>query len=92
MKGGKLFSFLGLAHCHPPSNRLHDGEIADRLGVEVLLEYAAGDRDPPRSTERRVTIGCRASLSGIIYLSIDRPARTLAIQSCQPLSIDRTPH
>ncbi|HWO28237.1 MAG TPA: hypothetical protein VNO32_05520, partial [Candidatus Acidoferrum sp.] len=57
----KLFSFLGLAHCHPPFNRLHDGEIADRLGVEVLLAYA-GDRDPPRSTERRATINCHAPL------------------------------
>jgi hypothetical protein len=71
MKGGKLFSFLGLAHCHPPFNRLHDGEIADRPGVEVLLAHAAGDRDLPRSTERRATINCHAPLRGIDYLSID---------------------
>src|ERR1700738_2616676 len=92
MKGGKLLSFFGLAHCHPPSNRLHDGEIADRLGVEALLAHSAGDGDPPRSTERQVTIGCHASLSSIFYLSIDRFSDTLAIQSCQPLSIDRTRH
>src|SRR5712671_7603010 len=72
VKGGKLFSFLGLAHGHSPIHRLLNGEIADRLGVEALLAHAAGDRDPPRSIEQRVTIGCHASLSGTIYLSIDR--------------------
>ena len=51
---------------------MDDGEIADRLGVEVLLAHAAGDRDPPRSIELRVTIGCHAPLSGKFYLSIDR--------------------
>jgi hypothetical protein len=62
-----------------------DGEIADRLGVEALLAHAAGDRDPLRGIEQRVTIGCHASLSGVIYLSIDCSGDTLAIQPCQPL-------
>jgi hypothetical protein len=43
VKGGKLLGFLGLAHCHPPFSRLHDGEIADRL--EALITRASGDRD-----------------------------------------------
>jgi hypothetical protein len=43
VKGGELFSFLGLAHCHPPFNRLHHGEIAARLGVEALLAHAASN-------------------------------------------------
>jgi hypothetical protein len=60
---------------------LHDGEIADRLGVEVLLAHAAGDRDPPRSLERRVTISCHAPLSGMDYLSIDRTLIRL-LSSC----------
>jgi hypothetical protein len=36
-----------------------------------LLAHAAGDRDLPRSTERRATINCHAPLRGIDYLSID---------------------
>jgi hypothetical protein len=36
-----------------------------------LLARAVGDRDPPRSLERRVTISCHAPLSDIDYLSID---------------------
>src|SRR5258705_10810983 len=42
VKGGELFSFLGLAHSHPPVQRLLNGEIADRPGVEALLAHAAG--------------------------------------------------
>jgi hypothetical protein len=69
---------------------LHDGEIADRLGVEVLLAHAAGDRDLPRSTERRATINCHAPLRGIDYLSIDRPAiRSLSNHVNLYLSIER---
>ena len=68
---------------------MHNGEIADRFRVETALAYAAGDRDPPRSLERRITISCHAPLSGTNYLSIDRGGDTSAVQSCQPLSIDR---
>jgi hypothetical protein len=55
-----------------------------------LLAHAAGDRDPPRSIEQRVTIGCHASLSGI-NLSIDRSSliRSLSNHVNLYLSIER---
>jgi hypothetical protein len=56
-----------------------------------LLALVAGDRDPPRSLERRITIGCHASLSGIDYLSIDLSLiRLLSSRVNFYLSIEQT--
>jgi hypothetical protein len=55
-----------------------------------LLAHVAGDRHPPRGLERRITIGCHASLSGIDYLSIDRfTVRSLSSHVNLYLSIER---
>src|SRR5258707_15468742 len=53
VKGGKLFSFLGLAHGHPPFVDCTMAKSQTDLASKSLLAHAAGDRDPPRSLERR---------------------------------------
>src|ERR1700676_1606035 len=89
VKVGEVFGFPGLVHCHPPVHRLHDGEIADRFGVDAVFAHAAGDLDPPRSLERRVKYQLPRAIERH-RLSIDRSqGDTLPLQPCQPLSTDR---